>query len=456
MSDGHQNGNSIVELPREWRRDKIARLCDFVGSGGTPPTGNPDFYDGAIPWVQTGDLEDDWLDETAKTITDEGLRHSAARLYPRDTLLVAMYGATIGKLGILKFSAAVNQACCALVVRKTMDMRFMFYTLKSLRADLIAEALGGGQQNIGQETIKQTYVIYPPLAVQQRIAAYLDASCAAIDAAVAAKRRQLETLDALRKSIIAQSVTKGLNQRAQQRDSGVEWFGEIPTHWRCEHLKRFTTRIQTGCTPPTDTPDYYFDGTIPWFAPGSYDGDVELRESRKLINELARHEGVLRMFPGETVFLVGIGATIGKVGLIRQEAACNQQIIGIVSNHRMMGRYLAYQFKIYEDVIPGIASATTLPIFDQVKTGYLPTLQPPRTEQEAICVFLDAKLVEMKRLVGGIESQIATLTAYRKSLIHECVTGQRRITEADSAGSPQADVTAAQRVEPSLSNLRQI
>jgi restriction endonuclease S subunit len=205
------------ELPREWRRDKIARLCDFVGSGGTPPTGNPDFYDGDIPWVQTGDLDDEWLDETAKTITEEGLRHSAARLYPRNTLLVAMYGATIGKLGILKFSAAVNQACCALVVRKAMDMRFMFYTLRSLRPDLIAEALGGGQQNIGQETIKQIYVIFPPLPEQQRIAAYLDASCAAIDVAVAAKHRQIETLDEIRKSAAHQVLSEGLRQDCRSK-----------------------------------------------------------------------------------------------------------------------------------------------------------------------------------------------------------------------------------------------
>lgn len=143
---------------------KIARLCDFIGSGGTPPTGNPDFYDGEIPWVQTGDLIDEWLNETSKTITEEGLRHSAARLYPRNTLLVAMYGATIGKLGILKFSAAVNQACCALVVRKTMNVRFMFYKLRSLRADLIAEALGGGHRISGKRRsnrhISSTHV-YP-------------------------------------------------------------------------------------------------------------------------------------------------------------------------------------------------------------------------------------------------------------------------------------------------------
>ena len=220
MSDHSQNGYPLVELPRGWRRDKIARLCDFIGSGGTPPTGNPDFYDGDILWVQTGDLDDDWLSETAKTITEEGLRHSAARLYRQNTLLVAMYGATIGKLGILKVSAAVNQACCALAFRNIMDVRFMFYKLRSLRADLIAEALGGGQQNIGQETIKQTYIIYPPLLEQQRIAIYLDASCAAIDAVGLVPRqrdyaaqpkgvlnRQLDVLAAYRNSLIHECVT---------------------------------------------------------------------------------------------------------------------------------------------------------------------------------------------------------------------------------------------------------
>src|ERR1700733_5424873 len=89
---------------------------------------------------------------------------------------------------------------------------------------------------------------------------------------------------------------------------------EIPKHWRCEHLKRFTTRIQAGMTPPTNTPEYYEDGTIPWFAPGSFDGEIDLREPRKHINELARIEGELRIFPADTVFLVGIGATIGKIG----------------------------------------------------------------------------------------------------------------------------------------------
>ena len=312
--------------------------------------------------------------------------------------------------------------------------RFLFYCFGSrwFIERCNALAYGAKMPRVSWEKqLSQFNLPLPPMPEQQRIAAYLDTSCAAIDAAVAAKRRQLETLDSLRKSIIHRAVTKGLNPDTPRRASGVAWFDEIPRHWHCEHLKRFTTRIQAGMTPPTNTPEYYFDGTIPWFAPGSFDGDIDLREPRKLINELARRDGELRIFSAGTVFLVGIGATIGKIGLVSVEASCNQQLVGIVCGHRMQSRYLAYQFKIYEDVIPGIATATTLPIFDQVKTGYLRTLQPPREEQKAICDYLDAKLAESKQIVGGIETQIATITAYRKSLIHECVTGQRRVTDAE-------------------------
>ena len=317
--------------------------------------------------------------------------------------------------------------------KKKLRPKFAHYSLisEACRQYFEARAKGVGYPAVDDKDFNSFSVPLPPLPEQGRIAAYLDASCAAIDAAVTAKRRQLETLDALRKATIAQAVTQGLDPGRARRASGVDWFGEIPEHWACEHLKRFAARIQTGTTPPTDTPDYYFEGTIPWFAPGSYDSDIELREPRKLINELALREGALRMFPGGTVFLIGIGATIGKVGLIVEPASCNQQIVGIVSNHRMVGRYLAYQLKIYEDVISGIAVSTTLPIFDQVKTGYLPVLQPPREEQQAISDFLDAKIAETKRTSAVIRQQIETLMAYRKSLIHECVTGQRRVMEAD-------------------------
>jgi len=429
------------ESPATWHVDRIRDRLDGIvgGEWGDDPEAHDEGVE--IPVIRVADIRG--LDVATEDLTIRRVKETKlpGRLIGKRTLLLEKSGGgeqkPVGR-AVLGRNLTFDVICSNFMAKTdcgpTINPGFVAYLLDAAYSSGINTAhiqQTTGIQNLRVSDYLNTHVAIPPPPEQQHIAAYLDASCAAIDAAVVAKRRQIKTLNSLRKTIIAQAVTKGLNSEAELRDSGVQWFGQIPKHWRCEHLKRFATRIQTGCTPPTDTPEYYFDGTIPWFAPGSYDGDIELREARKLINELARREGVLRMFPAETVFLVGIGATIGKVGLIRQEAACNQQIIGIVSTHRMIGRYLAYQFKIYEDVIPGIASATTLPIFDQMKTGYLPTLQPPCAEQEAICAYLDVKLAEVKQIAAGIETQIATLIAYRKSLIHECVTGQRRITDAD-------------------------
>jgi len=438
MSDRAQNGHSMVELPREWRRDKIARSCDFVGSGGTPATGNPDFYDGGIPWVQTGDLDDEWLGETAKTITEEGLRHSAARLYPRNTLLVAMYGATIGKLGILKFSAAVNQACCALVVRKTMDMKFMFYTLRSLRADLIAEALGGGQQNIGQETIKQTYIIYPPLPEQHRIAAYLDGSCAAIDAAVAAKRRQLETLDALRKSIIQCAVTRGISARVVLESTGNAWMEQIPRGWKLVCLKHIA-EIQGGLTLGKQ-----YEGPLierPYLRVGNVqDGHLDLADASMIELPASVAAGV-ELRPDDV--LMTEGGDLDKLGrgyLWKGEipGCLHQNHIFAVRcfRHKLEPMFLAYvtAAKYGRDYFEATGKKTTnLACTNATKVGEFPIPLPPLTEQEAICAYLDEKLGELNGIVASIESQIVTLTAYRKSLIHECVTGQRRITENDTS-----------------------
>jgi len=312
--------------------------------------------------------------------------------------------------------------------------RFLFYCIGSqwFIERCNALAYGAKMPRVNWATqLSQFNIPLPPFPEQKLISAYLDSSCTAIDASVAAKRRQIEALKTLLTSLITQSVVHGLDQNTVCWNLKWPWFKGVPKHWRYGHLKRFTTRIQTGVTPPTEHPEYYEDGTIPWFAPGSYDGDLELYSPRKLINEAALHDGVLRMFPVRTIFFIGIGATIGKVGMVTMPASCNQQIIGIVVNHDLLPKYLAYQMKIYENIISGIAIATTLPIFDQAKTGYLPVVIPPMQEQKTICNYLDAKTNESKQTIATIEFQIDTLTAYRKSLIHECVTGQRRITEAD-------------------------
>ncbi len=271
----------------------------------------------------------------------------------------------------------------------------------------------------------------PSNSEQQCIAIYLDKTCAAIDKAIEAKQKQLETLDALRKSIIHKAVTRGLDDSLELKGSGVEWLGRIPKHWDCQHLKRACSRIQTGSTPPTANTEYYVDGTIPWYAPGCYDGGIYLQEPAKEINEIAYFNNKLRLYPAHSIFIVGIGATIGKVAMTRVEASCNQQITALVCKSDVYAKYLTYHLKIFESIIPRIAQFTTLPIIDQNKIGYLPIALPPIKEQEQIAEFLDDKVAMNDRLENNLVKQISTLDQYRKSLIHECVTGKRRINEDD-------------------------
>lgn len=436
MTDDSSEAATVNSVPAGWHRDKVARLCDGVGSGGTPDSHNPDFYGGGIPWVQTGDLGDTWLRETSKTITEEGMRGSSARLYPESTLLIAMYGATIGKLGILEVPATVNQACCALQLRTVFDVRFMFYKLLSIRSDFIAAARGGGQQNINQEAVKQTYITYPPLPEQTRAAAYLDASCAVIDAAMDAKRRQFETLDRLLLSTIQQAVTRGLDDGPKLRLTNNVWIAEIPEGWQLISLKRLC-EIHTGLTLGKT-----YTGLLikrPYLRVANVQaGHLDLSDVTLIeVPESVAHGVELRA--GDV--LMTEGGDLDKLG---RGTIWNGEIPGCLHQnhifavrcfrHKLSPAFLAYltASQYGRDYFEATGKRTTnLASTNSTKVGLFPIPLPTIKVQEAICSFLDDKLAEIKRLQSGIETQIATLVAYRKSLIHECVTGQRRISEAD-------------------------
>lgn len=209
----------IDVTPVHWRKEKIFRVADLVTSGGTPQSGNEAYYDGNIFWIQSGDLNDSYISETEKKITEEGLANSSAKIFPANTLLIAMYGASIGKLGIQTIEAATNQACCAVIPAKKIEIKFLYYLFLAMREKLISDAYGGGQPNISQLVIKQTYFYYPTdLKEQKAIAKYLDKVCADIDNVITLitgkikvddkeSKSQLNTLRQYKKSLMQEVVT---------------------------------------------------------------------------------------------------------------------------------------------------------------------------------------------------------------------------------------------------------
>ncbi|EPJ4086728.1 restriction endonuclease subunit S [Klebsiella pneumoniae] len=158
-----------------WRYLKIADFCS-TGSGGTPSKSKPEYYEGGdIPWIKSGDLKDSTIYDANEYITAAGLENSSAKIVEKDSILIAMYGATVGRLAILGINAATNQAICNIRPDTTIaDMKYLYYFLRSKFSYFVENAVGGAQPNISQGLIKSLEVPLPSLIEQKRIADILD------------------------------------------------------------------------------------------------------------------------------------------------------------------------------------------------------------------------------------------------------------------------------------------
>lgn len=155
------------ELPKGWVWTTLGEIGNWQ-SGVTPSRLRKDYYGGNIPWLKTGDLNDGYISDIPEYITETALKETSVKLNPKDSVLIAMYGATIGKVGILSFPATTNQACCACTDYLVKKM-YLFYFLLANRENFIAMGGGGAQPNISKEKIVSTLIPLPPMQEQIRI-----------------------------------------------------------------------------------------------------------------------------------------------------------------------------------------------------------------------------------------------------------------------------------------------
>ena len=278
----------------------------------------------------------------------------------------------------------------------------------------------------------------PPIVKQERIAAFLDASCVAIDAAVAAKRRQLETLEAVQKSIIQRVVTLGIDESAKLRQTGNIWIERVPVGWDLVCLKR-VSEIQTGLTLGK-----VYDGSLierPYLRVANVqDGHLNL-EDVTTIEVPVEVAGRVELKAKDV--LMTEGGDLDKLG---RGTLWNGEIKGCLHQnhifaircflHKLFPKFLTYltSFQYGRDYFEATGKRTTnLASTNSTKVGAFPIPLPPLSEQQRLVDFLDDRINQFSSLNQLLTDQIHVLLSYRKSLIHECVIGQRRITEADVA-----------------------
>ena len=213
----------LGEVPAHWEVRKIAQSFNRIGSGTTPPSNEQKWYEGgSIPWVTTSELRETVIVETKKSVTEEALSEfTSLQLHPPGSLAIAMYGATIGRLGVFGVSATSNQACCVLSGGRGVSTGFVYYWLLAFKGVIISlYATGGGQPNINQETISSLRIPAPSLEDQQDITAYLDDETSRIEDLVEEGLSVIKLLQERRSALISAAVTGKIDVRGWQPPAG--------------------------------------------------------------------------------------------------------------------------------------------------------------------------------------------------------------------------------------------
>ena len=409
----------IGEIPEGWTKNKVIRLFDTIGSGTTPKNITSDFP--VVNWIQSGDITGSFM-PTCKNVISANLlsQYSALKVYPAPFIIIAMYGASVGNASISLIDGCVNQACCVLS-SPSCNLHYAFYVIKSAQSYLVRKAVGGGQPNISQETIKQLWLPLPPLSTQDIIVRNLDATCSNIDDLLTSVRSSIEEYKKLKQSVITQAVTKTI----------YDDFGN-PSKFR--KLRSLCDVLSKGTTPKdieTQNDEFYCIRYLK--SENIVSNQLNLNPTFFITAETNNSLERSKLNSGDILFVIA-GASIGKVAITTADflpANTNQAVafIRLSSSYQYATKYIWYflQSDVVKQLIALSAVQSAQPNLSLEDLGAMRLPLPDQMGCLKITDYLDAKCAEIDGLIVKKEQLVKELESYKKSLIYEVVTGKREV-----------------------------
>lgn len=314
--------------------------------------------------------------------------------------------------------------------KKIENNKFLSYLfLTDLWRNQIRSSVNGVKVfSITQTILSQTSIILPTVSEQEQIVKFLDSKTNIIDSIISEKQSLIDDLQSYRMSIITEAVTHGLNPDTPMKDSGVEWLGEIPKHWKVMKTSTAFDIIGSGTTPNTNDESNYDDCGINWLQTGDLN-DGYIKETSKKISYKAYEKNSLKLYPKNSLVIAMYGATIGKLGILDIETTTNQACCVLFSSSIMLIKFAFYIFMASKRVLITLASGGGQPNISQgiIKNFRIPV--PPTNEQQNIVSYLDSKVEKISASISELISQIKDLQDYRSALITEAVTGKIDLRE---------------------------
>ena len=382
-SDTHHYEQMPFELPQGWVWTTLGVVGEWQ-SGGTPSRSNKSYYGGNIPWLKTGDLNDGFILNIPESITEEAVANSSAKINPTGSVLIAMYGATIGKLGILTFPSATNQACCACIEFRAITQLYLFYFLLSQRSRFISRGGGGAQSNISKELIVNTRIPLPPLSEQQRIVIEIEKYFVLIDD-IEQGKADLQTAIKQAKSKILELAISGKLVPQNPADEPAS-----------ELLKRINPKAEIACDN-----EHYPHLPKGWAITSMHEVcnlfDGEKQDNRSMINldvKFLRRQSdgkVLkggRYVPAKTYMILVDGENSGEVFKTPIEGYQGSTFKRLSINENMNEEYVLHIINLHRKALRENKVGSAIPHLNKKLFRAIEVPIPPYAEQERIIVAI--------------------------------------------------------------------
>ncbi len=414
------NHSDLDEIPFHWVEMRLKDLAVLErGKFTHRPRNDPQMYDGIHPFIQTGDVARaiKYVTNYKQTLSDKGVEVS--KRFKKGTLVMTI-AANIGDVAIIDFDSYFPDSIVGFQLRKS-NVDFLFYLFSATKTELNRIKVTNTQDNLNLERLNSLVKFIPPLEEQRAIADYLDAMTKQIDRKIELLAQKAQKYRDLKQSLINETVTRGLDKTVPTKDSGVEWIGQIPAHWKVKRVNDIATQQKTK--------------------------NIGLREK----NLLSLSYGKLKRKDIETSFgllpesfetyqIVNKGNIILRltdlqndwtslrVGLARERGIITSAYLCLRFSKLINPVFAYYVLHVYDlsKVFYWLGSGLrSVMKFQDIKV--LPFLLPPLQEQEAIAEYLDAKTAHIERIIETIEMEIEKLKELRKTLINDVVTGKIKV-----------------------------
>lgn len=418
----------IGDIPINWKCSKV-KFCFSLVNGSTPDSSDYDCWDGDIRWITPADMSDTGtISQGDRFITKYGYNFCGTTLLPAGSIVISSR-APIGKINITTAELCTNQGCKSLI--RTADNRYFYYLFIAGQNEVSLLGRGTTFLELSTYDLNEFGIVIPAEDEQKAIADFLDKECAQIDSIAADLEKQIALLQQYKKSLITETVTKGLDKSVPMKDSGVEWTSRIPCHWEIKRFKYLCEYITDGSHFSPETTDEGYPYITAADVKGvGLDYDAAKKISQQDFISLQKAGCQPRK---SDVLLVKDGATTGRIGMVTSEKPCVvlSSVAILRAPDNMDARYLRYLMEsdFVQAQIQASMAGSAMPRTVLSKIINYWGITCPKEEQKEICDFLDRKCGYIETVIETKQVQQSTIQQHKKSLIYEYVTGKKRVKE---------------------------